>query len=351
MNPTEYKPELIQEFISLMESRSINTRSLHEELSSHAYRFRNPEAFIVKCFIHYSATGNTGKSFLAAALGAMYQTQGHSFANTAVVPKQLEEDQFNNWTFEKLMLHVEEAETDNYQRHNLDSIVKRITTLNGSGRAMYQETQDKRHWAMFGMNSNKSDLYGMIRGDEALISRLVILHFKPRGDFDWQGSAVADHFIKDPCFAYSFKRYLETEYVIPDDFTTDRYYGKDKDEFIAEALSHNKTTVDEWLELLNISPDTILQDTTFKKVPYKYIVKNEAYKHYDRNSRSGAQKYNVQNFMKALKDKGFVEIKTRIQGAQYVILRMEAAKWESMMNTNDPVEFEENDNEIATDCT
>jgi hypothetical protein len=30
---------------------------------------------------------------------------------------------------------------------------------------------------------------------------------------------------------------------------------------------------------------------------------------------------------------------------------MEADKWESMVNTNDPVEFEENDNEVETDCT
>jgi hypothetical protein len=96
--PTEYEPELVREFIEFYESRVFNIRSLHEELASHAHRFRNPEVFIEKCFIHYSAEGNTGKSLLSAALALMYKTDAASFANVAIVPNQLENDRFNNYS-------------------------------------------------------------------------------------------------------------------------------------------------------------------------------------------------------------------------------------------------------------
>jgi hypothetical protein len=55
-----------ERFIAFMESRVANPEALHEELSAHAYRIRHPDAFIVKCFIHYCDTGDTGNSLLGA---------------------------------------------------------------------------------------------------------------------------------------------------------------------------------------------------------------------------------------------------------------------------------------------
>jgi hypothetical protein len=277
----------------------------------------------------------------------MYKTDAASFANVAIDPRQLESDQFNNWIYEKLMLHVEEAETTNYQKHNLDSIVKRITTLNGSGRGVYQETMEKRHWAIFGMNTNKSDLYGMIRGDEALISRLAVVHFKPQGSLDWGGMdgtpRLSDKWMKNPNFGYSFKRYLETEYVIPSDFTSVRYYCQDKFDFIADALRKNKTTIDEWLELLHNSSDPILHDGKFQKIDCKYLIKNQCYRHYEQNTRASADKFKAQNFMKVLIEKGFVEKNTKLHGESVVILRIETEKWLELVKDGEQVDFEEMD--------
>jgi hypothetical protein len=212
------------------------------------------------------------------------------------------------------------------------------------------------------MNTNKSDLYGMIRGDEALISRVVVLRFRPRGALDWD--AVRAKFLNlDATFGYSLKHYLETEYDIEANapkFSVSRYYEQDKYDFINEALGNNKTTVDEWLDVLHTAADcssaaehgfavqSILRDATFKGVAFKYVVKNECYKHYEQNTRAGADKYKSQNFYKILADKGFVEIQTRIYGAKVVILRMEAANWDAMMQASGPVAaYEDMDNDCV----
>jgi hypothetical protein len=183
----------------------------------------------------------------------------------------------------------------------------------------------------------------MIRGDQALISRLVIIEFKPKAQFEW--GSIPDSFMKNPNFAYSFKHYLETDYVIPDSFTPCRYEGADKYEFIARALNQNKTTVDEWLEFINVS-DGILHNGKFKRVDYKYIVKNEAYPHYERNTRSGAEHFKKQNFIKMLLDKGFTELKTHINLADVVILRIESTKWDELMESYGSADvFEEMDHD------
>jgi hypothetical protein len=210
---------------------------------------------------------------------------------------------------------------------------------------MYRETEEKRHWALFGMNTNKSDLYGMIRGDEALISRLVIIQFKPADDLDWGGVGskpkLSDKYMKNPNFGYSFKRYLETEYVMPADYSPNRYYLQDKQDFINEALQQNKTTIDEWIELISENA-TILHNARFQKVDYRYLIKNECYKHYELNTRSGADKFKPQNFFKALVDKGFEEKNTTINSKKVVILRIETTKWEQLIAT-DAADFEEMD--------
>jgi hypothetical protein len=51
---------------------------------------------------------------------------------------------------------------------------------------MHCETQQSTNQAIWGCNSNQSDLCGLIGADEATINRLVILHFKPKpSELDW----------------------------------------------------------------------------------------------------------------------------------------------------------------------
>jgi hypothetical protein len=245
------------------------------------------------------------------------------------------------------MLHVEEAEASNYQYHSLDTVVKRITTISGSSRAMYKTTEDKRHWAIVGMNTTKSDLYGMIRGDEALRSRLVILDFKPKTpDVDW--SDVVRKFIGNPDFGYSLKRYLTDDYVIPKDFSTNRYYGADKDEFMRRALSENRTTLDDWFEALEEQHQDhcgLLRTTTFNGVAHVYMSLNDIYADYEKSVKNGV-KFGKAKVLKYLTDKGFVEINTRISGRGLRIYRMETTRWQAIVEQIcGGVPFEEADGE------
>jgi hypothetical protein len=189
---------------------------------------------------------------------------------------------------------------------------------------MYRETEDKRHWAILGMNTNKPDLYGMLRGDEALLSRFVIIHFKPiPTSFDWQ--IHVNKYLKDPCFGYSLKKYLEEDYEIPEDFTIDRCYGGDKKEFITNALKEHRTSADEWFDRLEF------QERTVKKIPYKYILKNEIKSSYDTVVKGNNKTHNTQSLLTFLTDLGFVQINTKIDKKTEVILRIETEKYDKLM--------------------
>jgi hypothetical protein len=51
---------------------------------------------------------------------------------------------------------------------------------------MHCEAIQSINQAIWACNTNKSDLYGLIRSDEATFQRLVILHFEPKpSELDW----------------------------------------------------------------------------------------------------------------------------------------------------------------------
>jgi hypothetical protein len=96
------------------------------------------------------------------------------------------EDQFNSWQSKMLMVHIEELQKENYQNHHFEATVKQLTTKESSSRAMHCEAAQSVNQAIWGCSTNKSDLYGLIRADEATIQRLAILHFKPKpAELDW----------------------------------------------------------------------------------------------------------------------------------------------------------------------
>ena len=104
------------------------------------------------------------------------------------------------------------------------------------------------------------------------------------------------------------------------------------------------------LELINNSDDNILRDGKFQKQDYKYLIKNDCHRHYEQNTRAGADKFKHQNLFKVLFDKGFEEKHTRIGGKNAVILRIETSKWQEMMRTGDNADFEEMDDSEAEEA-
>ena len=240
----EYDKALIEEFIEFMKTRVVSGKALMEEFMSHAYRFRHREEFIEKFFIHYGQ-GNSGKSFSAACIGSLYGV----YANCGDTPEKVVDDQFDSWQKRLLMLHMEEAENENYRNKKMETAIKRLTTINSSARAMYRESESIQNKAICGMNTNQSDLYGLIRGDEALLSRLVIIEFKPRTpELDWE--AAKKKFIKNSSFACSLYKYLLEDLEIAEDFSPCRYRSSEKDEFIKNAKKNSKTNIEEWIETI-----------------------------------------------------------------------------------------------------
>ena len=249
-NGKTYNKKLIEAWIEFMKSRIVNERPFMEELYSHAYRLRNPSAFIEKFFIHFGSP-NTGKSFLAACLANVYP----SLANVAVNPNQTN-DLFNSWLSTLLMVHMEEADTYNYRNKDFEQFVKRITTINGSARAMYRETKAVRNSAIVGMNTNDPNLYGLTRSDEATKTRLVIIEFKDNNLTPQEWANVREKYIDNADFAYSLYTYLSEELEIPSTFSISRYNGEEKYDFINKACANNKNSLELWFE-------SIVEDARF----------------------------------------------------------------------------------------
>ena len=240
---TDYNPTLIREWIDFMRSRVVNDKPLMEELYSHAFRLRNPSTFIEKFFIH-RGPGSAGKSFFAGGLAQLYP----GLANIAVKTDQVTKDMFNSWISETLMVHFEEADTDNYRNREFETFVKRITSPAGSSRGMYQTTKAVENTAIVGMNSNDPTLFGLIRADEATISRLVIIEFKERDFPILKWEEYKQRFYGNPAFSYSLYHYLKNDIEIPADFCVSRYISPEKEEFIKAARGQARNSVELWIE-------------------------------------------------------------------------------------------------------
>ena len=248
--------EWAKSWLDYLRTRVNNVRSFDEEISSHAYRLRYPDSFIEKCFVHYSRKGNTGKSTLAWTLGLLYPT----LANVSVAHSQLTE-KINGWTTDYLMIHVEELQGTEYLNKDFAAWIKRATMRKASIRKMYSDTTDGENWAIIGLNTNQTDLYGLATtNDEALQSRLVVLDFKEDGMNGTSWAAKYKEFNIDNTrpdfsqqiekFAAALYHYLRFEYKIVDGFTPNRYDQPDKREVLAKLRKQSGTFPDVFLNSL-----------------------------------------------------------------------------------------------------
>ena len=354
----KYLEGIPEKIISFFETRVYNPIALHEELSSHAYRFRHPNAFIEKMFIHYSPNyGNCGKSLLAGILGLMYP----GFANVAVQQQQITNTRFTGWVHDLLMLHIEELQNSNYRNHEFETVVKQITTKNGSGEKKGIDTKANEHHAIVGFNTNQKDLYGLIRADDATISRLVILYFKPKDEsLNWD-EFKSEIGLNDKCctlqdslnLGYSMYYYLKTKYDIKQSFSPCRYYEQEKFDLISKLRNENKNSIDSWLcELKDIDCDDyvpyeykLLQTKKIKGVEYICIKCTQrdignSYIKFMRDTNTCTNTFKPDTIIQALIEKGFTKIKS--QG--YYWLRIEVEAFEKLRQTHDDdieeVEFE-----------
>ena len=339
----KYDEKLILDWIDFMNSLIESKCAFNEFLDSHAYRFRHPSEFIEKFFINYG-TGNNGKSYLAACMSAIYP----NVSNVGVKLQQITSDMFNSWMTRNLFLWMEEIEDETYKTKDLQKNVKLMTTKNASSRGMYLETKSARNWAICGMNTNNKDLYGLIRGDKALKERLVIMKFNEGNAEKYGGkkefNIKCKSFINNPNFAYSLYHYLKEVRVINDKFSPVRYDGKDKFEFIDKAQMSNKNSVEEWVTgLMNEGGFT---KRSFRKVPFMFIIEsdaNAAYRNWCSYDKSRLYLKSIKETMISL---GFEYLKTKIDGKQERVYRIEEDKYKELMkrlNDEDDEEMDEFD--------
>ena len=302
---TQYKPDLIEEWMQFYYDVLYNEEPFTELLDSLAARFRNPNTFIEKFFINYGK-GHNGKSFLTYCLSLLFP----NYSNVAVQLEQIENDMFNAWLTENLLVWLEEAQQTNYQTKNLDQRIKQLTTKTISVRGMQKQTRSARNWAIMGMNTNSKDLYGLVRGDEALIERLVILHFKDDVDRKYIDTTCAT-FANDPCFAYSLWYYLMYEHPISDGFSPVRYHGKEKREFIQRAKVEAGNSVIDWL--LESHDEVFAQRQTIKGINYRVARERDVNSSYDYYKRSHPNQKCIQRPKDTLMQYNFLFVKTTVK--------------------------------------
>lgn len=233
--PTNYNSQLINNWLRFVKSliEPDYVPALNELFSSISYKLRNPDRFIRKFFVQYGK-GNDGKSYLISCLATIFAP----FCNHGIKFSQMTKDQFNSWTVKLLLLWMEEVQgnRDNVDVLQLSELVKQVTTPQVSTRAMHHECELSNNIGIIGLNTNQKDLKGLTRADSATKSRLVIIKYQgyKHGD-DLEFEEKCTEFIEHPDFAWSLYYYFMNEYEIPKDFKTNRYNGKEKEEFINEA--------------------------------------------------------------------------------------------------------------------
>ena len=350
-----YDQKLIEDWLDFMHERILNVESCNELLDSHSFRFRNPESFIEKFFINYGKGGNNGKSFLTECLRMIYP----NMANVAVRQEDIENDKFNSWTARNLMIWLEEAENGktNYKNHTIEQRVKQLTTKNTNLRGMYAESLAARNWAIVGMNTNQTDLYGLVRGPHPLIPRLVINPPMSKPGLNWNlvkkawsdriaMDKKAKSFTENPNFAYSLYHYLAFERIIRNDFSTVRYDGKDKYDFIEKARMGNKNTVEEWFTECH---DVLFKERKSRNKIYMNVSvtnANDSYKDYKDRSRNQYAPMKINETMERL---GFTMMNTTVKHKGVRLWLIEKKKYDELINRLnddddlDVIEFDDDD--------
>ena len=336
-----YNRQLIDSWLEFIRSRVVSVNSFNDLLDSHAYRFRHPDELIEKFFINYGK-GNNGKSYLNACFAKVYG----SLCNVGCSLAQITGDMFNSWMSRNLLIWMEEVEESVYKTKGLSNNVKLLTTKNGSIRGMYKETATSRNWAIVGMNTNQSDLYGLVRADPATISRLVIIEWKDSHDDKKVLNRKCHEFIDNKDFAYSLYYYLKYEHVINEDFTPCRYDGQEKYDFINKSKLSDKNSVELWLSEYI---DNIFRSYKVKDVIYKFIEEKYANNSY----RQFVKENSIQFPLKAIKDKmiefGFEYKDTRISGEHIRLYRMTVDDFEKFKNKISDCEYDDEEGELVLD--
>ena len=251
-NPIDYytdledEPELVDRFLTLINDQLFDENakeSFNHFLHTHAYLLQYHKKSNV-FFVKYSSTGNTGKNYIDNAFSRLYE----GFSLNGITEQQLTE-KHNGGMIDKLYRSYDEFDNSNYQSKTINNIVKRLTNDKIAARAMCSDTKEQDDFAIDVLNTNDAGLYGMLKGGNALLSRLCIMRLKER---DIKQSKYADDIdvIDEPNFGYSLYNYLInmdlSSFVRGKAFNR---YPLDKTKIIIDQLAELRTTtLDEFID-------------------------------------------------------------------------------------------------------
>ena len=277
---------MIESYIKDMETRFHNPEAFHELLATHAFRLRHPNVNIVKFFMLFSVLGGTGKSTLQEHIDMIYG----NLSMVGIKSETIRSD-FTGWTTQYLNLGFEELQNDEYRNKFFETFLKQITTRKTSVRNMYEDVHAGTNRAIVMLNTNSPDLFGMIYGDQALLSRMVILDFKPPVSIAERQAFKRKYGLDDTAdnyeqtknvFAASLYHYLRYKYPIPDSYTNERYDGADKERILQRLRCDSQRLPMRFIRHLKLKPEVytenpyaILEVHTSKKPVEEHVFASE----------------------------------------------------------------------------
>ena len=264
--------DLVHRFINYFKSNVVHIEPFNELLDSISYTLKNNGELVRKFFVLYGK-GHNGKTCLADKLADMFCDCGMVAAQT-----QFTDDKFNGYAENLLFKWIEEAELD-YKKGVLSNHIKLATSKVAARRGMMKELKRGANKGINGMNTNRADLNGLIQAEEAVLQRLVIIEFKDECNTDEIDSISASILKNEASFNYSLFYYFTCIHKINKSYSPERYFGKEKNEYITKQQKKNPNMVMRWLidEFENISNIGHVKD-----VEGYYIINNEGTRSYNK---------------------------------------------------------------------
>jgi hypothetical protein len=304
----EDKPELVNKFFSLIEDQLFDEHakiSWNHFINTNAYLLQHRKKSNV-FFIKYSTTGNSGKNYIDNAFSKLYE----GFTLNGITEQQLNE-KHNGGMINMLYRAYDEFDNSEYQHKTINNVVKRLTNDKIAARAMCADTKQKNDYSIDVLNTNDAGVYGLLKGDKALLSRLCIIRLKER-DIKKSEYFKDINVIDDINFGYSLYNYLMnvnlSEFIAKSKFN--RYDLNETDIIAKQLLEIKRSLFDDFI-------DSIYDRFTLKKykgVEVDVITCQDLLILYDSFMRNSKYKRTNSSIENELTMKGFTKQRIRFNG-------------------------------------
>jgi hypothetical protein len=327
--PDDFKPLDMAEWYQVMLKRVKHQRPFDDLLATVQLAIRQPNIHASRIFAKFSASGNDGKGYIDACLSSIFEGQRMMNLKVADI-----ESPFNSY-MQNLMIALDEAQFENYTNHRLEETFKNYTNdeivITCKGKS--QITQPNR--TIININSNDKTIYGITRGEAALLSRMVFIELLPIGDghaefYLWSQNKFNPSTSE---FKRSMFLWLRDVFVAPADYTPNRYIDHaEKDDYITSANMTRKNSVEMWMS--NAYDE--FRHYNFGGISYKKAGVSELYDAY--KASKPRTLFTIDNFARQMLVMGFEQKLTHNRK----IVRIEASAFDALYATlNDGIEVDE----------